>query len=435
MQREILKDIPLTQVKPYDKNYQDHKNNINHIANSIKDFGYNKVSITVDEDMVMLTGHGTLGALEKLEYKDVPLVLQITGLTANQKKAFRIADNESSKAVGINDDFLKLELDDIGLDFNMEDYGLDLNLDNITEEPAEEPVPLNDVFLIPPFSILDTKQGRKKNWKRIINDNAQARKEAKTFSQTIKMGDKIMAFDGDGVSILDPVLAEVLVKWFCPEKGLTIDPFSGDTVFGFVSAYTGNTFEGTELRREQAEFNQTTCDKFGLNAKYYCDDGRNVGQHVASDSADMLFSCPPYFDLEKYSDDPNDASNQSNYADFLSIIDTAFTNSIKCLKDNRFATIVITDIRDKNGFYYDMCGDIKNIFKREGMPLYNELILANAIGTACLRASRYMVNRKIAKVHQNVLVFYKGNPKDIKTHFPKLEVHVESTDVQSSDMD
>ena len=154
--REVLKDVPLYHIKPYDKNYQDHKDNIDHIANSIKDFGYNKVSITVDEDMIMLTGHGTLGALEKLSYKQVPLVLQISGLSEKQKKAFRIADNESSKAVTINDEFLRLELDDIGLDFDMRDYGLDFELpaetppsendDAVPEPPAEPITKLGDVI-------------------------------------------------------------------------------------------------------------------------------------------------------------------------------------------------------------------------------------------------------------------------------------------------
>lgn len=123
IKREILKKVPLYSIKPYAMNYQDHSKNINHIKNSIKDFGYNKVSITVDEDMIMLTGHGTLLALEQLKYKQVPFVLKISGLSDSQKKAYRIADNETSKAATINDDFLKLELDSIGIDYDLKDYG------------------------------------------------------------------------------------------------------------------------------------------------------------------------------------------------------------------------------------------------------------------------------------------------------------------------
>ncbi len=97
-----------------------------------------------------------------------------------------------------------------------------------------------------------------------------------------------------------------------------------------------------------------------MNARYICDDGQNVAQHFEPESQDLLFSCPPYFDLEKYSDLPNDASNQGSYEDFIKILENAFTGAVSCLKENRFAAICVGDVRDKNtGFYYDFCGDIK----------------------------------------------------------------------------
>ena len=44
MNREILKEVPLYKIKPYHRNYQDHSENIQHIANSIKDFGFGGVN-------------------------------------------------------------------------------------------------------------------------------------------------------------------------------------------------------------------------------------------------------------------------------------------------------------------------------------------------------------------------------------------------------
>lgn len=64
----------------------------------------------------------------------------------------------------------------------------------------------------------------------------------------------------------------------------------------------------------------------------------------------MFFSCPPYYDLEVYSDDARDASNQGTYEEFLSILDTSFGKAVKALKDDSFAVVVVGDIRDKNGF-------------------------------------------------------------------------------------
>ena len=55
------------------------------------------------------------------------------------------------------------------------------------------------------------------------------------------------------------------------------------------------------------------------------------------------------------------------------------------------------------------------------MKLYNEIILVEQTASKALRAARYMENRKVAKTHQHLLVFFKGDPKKIKSEFPKIE--------------
>lgn len=223
-----------------------------------------------------------------------------------------------------------------------------------------------------------------------------------------------------GVSLLDPVMAELICRWFGLEKCKTFDCFAGDSVFGYVSAYLGNEFTGIELRPEQAQLNNERVE--GMAARYICDDGQNVGQHIEPNSMDLLFSCPPYYDLEKYSDFENDASNQGTYEEFLTILTNAFKSALGCLKENRFAVIVVGDVRDKKtGFYYNFIDDMKRIFKENGAALYNELILIETGASTALRAARYMESRKVAKMHQNILVFYKGNTKEIKNNYKKIE--------------
>ena len=219
-----------------------------------------------------------------------------------------------------------------------------------------------------------------------------------------------------GVSLLDPVMAELICRWFGLEKCKTFDCFAGDSVFGYVSAYLGNEFTGIELRPEQAQLNNERVE--GMAARYICDDG----QHIEPNSMDLLFSCPPYYDLEKYSDLENDASNQGTYEEFLTILTNAFKSALGCLKENRFAVIVVGDVRDKKtGFYYNFIDDMKRIFKENGAALYNELILIETGASTALRAARYMESRKVAKMHQNILVFYKGNTKEIKNNYKKIE--------------
>ena len=286
-----------------------------------------------------------------------------------------------------------------------------------------EPKKLTDTFVVPPFSVLDTRQGywqeRKKAWKEIINDNGDSRQGALYKSSGDVVSDKLKAIS-NGVSILDPILAEIACLWFNVDGGTTFDCFAGDSVFGFVSSYLGHNFTGIELRPEQVKLNQDRIDKTKTKGRYICDDGQNVAKHIKPDSQDLLFSCPPYFNLEVYSDMPNDASNQGEYKDFIKILDNAFSDAIKCLKNNRFAVIVCGDVRTKKGDYYRFPDDIKDIFTTNGMVLYNEMILVEAVGNSMLRASPNMKARKVVKTHQNILVFYKGDIKQIKTNFKEL---------------
>jgi 16S rRNA G966 N2-methylase RsmD len=287
---------------------------------------------------------------------------------------------------------------------------------------------LEDWFIVPPFSILNSSsrewQQKKKKWMLRINDKAQVRKN--TLSRCgHEEGTKnwqFMAIKGDTTSILDPVMCEILLHWFTNDGFETLDPFAGDAVFGFCSAYKNRPFTGIELRKEQVEFNQDLIDLHGLNGNYICDTSENIDLHVEDDSKDFIFSCPPYADLEIYSDLENDLSNMS-YDDFFKTIENILKKTVKKLRENRFACIVIGEVRHKNtGVYLGIVPKIIDIMVKAGLHYYNEIILQTPIGNLHMRAGAYMSNaRKVGKQHQNVLVFYKGNPKNISKHFKKLK--------------
>lgn len=388
-------------------------------------------------------------------------VIKASELSEAERREFIIKDN-----VGFGDwdmdalanEWDSEELDDWGVDVwqpnNWNEQG-DGNDNTSAASNETEKGSLQDRFIVPPFSILDTRKGywqaRKKMWRELIGDMGESRNDTLMKSPEIKykelyqrtrkhreeLGvsfkeylDKYVPDDvkereaskvlSAGVSLFDPVMAEIVCRWFAFDNCKSFDCFAGDSVFGYVSAYLGNEFTGIELRSEQAKLNNERIQ--GMNARYICDDGQNIGQHIEVGSQDLLFSCPPYFNLEHYSNLENDASNQQTYEEFIQILRNAFTAAIGCLKDNRFAVIVVGDVRDKrSGFYYDFCGDIKRIFKDGGMPLYNEMILVETAASTAMRASRYMVSRKVAKMHQNVLVFYKGDVKEIPNTYPVID--------------
>lgn len=291
-------------------------------------------------------------------------------------------------------------------------------------EPIKDKKNLSDWFIVPPFSILnvatDTWQARKKIWMKRINDKAQVR--SNVLRNYTQVGVDFMNIKGDTTSILDPVLCEVLLHWFTEENHICFDPFAGDTVFGFCSSFKGRVFKGIELRQEQCDFNNSVVFEHGLNATYICDDAVNVAKHIENESVDFLFSCPPYADLEVYSNLDNDLSNM-DYDVFFDVLSQVFTECYTRLKENRFAVIVIGEVRHKDtGAYIGLVPTIIQIMMKSGFHYYNEIILATPVGNLMMRAGRYMSqNRKVGKQHQNVLVFYKGNMNAIKKEFKKLK--------------
>lgn len=144
-------------------------------------------------------------------------------------------------------------------------------------------------------------------------------------------------------------------------------------------------------------------------------DSSNVDT-LAPGEYDLVFSCPPYANLEKYSDNPLDLSTMK-YHDFIETYRAIIAKSVAMLKENRFAIFVVGEVRDNKGVYYNFVGDTIRAFLDAGMQYYNEGIILNVAGTVPIRASssfpRY---RKLGKTHQNLLIFYKGDVKDIKEY-------------------
>lgn len=127
---------------------------------------------------------------------------------------------------------------------------------------------------------------------------------------------------------------------------------------------------------------------------------------------DFIFSCPPYGDLEVYSDDPLDISTL-DMAEFDLAYEAIIGRAAARLADNRFACFVVGDYRDKkDGIYRNFVSKTIAAFERAGMGLYNEAILVTSVGSLPIRtAKQFRSTRKFGKTHQNVLVFVKGNPR------------------------
>ena len=324
---------------------------------------------------------------------------------------------------------------------------------------SAEPVaagPLAERFTFPPFSVLSARDGswqaRKRAWVAVGIRGEEGRGDNQTgipggaampaadystrergdgtgrsasskFGKCLEtgIGDKYGRKEMNATSIFDPVLCELAYTWFCPKGGQVVDPFAGGSVRGIVAGLLGFQYWGCDLRAEQIEANRVQHDEIMGPCLPGLEDAAELVRWVCGDSrvtlasapcADFVFSCPPYGDLEVYSNDANDISSMG-YEEFLQAYREIIASCASKLKPNRMACFVVGDFRDKKtGNYRGFVADTINAFRDAGLPLYNDAILVTSVGSLPVRVSgQFEASRKLGKTHQNVLCFAKGDPR------------------------
>lgn len=324
-------------------------------------------------------------------------------------------------------------------------FGKDLFGEPIKQKAAG---PLAERFLFPPFTILDARQGewqeRKRAWLEFgvkigtemvdaVSPNSLGEKAGRC-ARIIEEKKSTMANISDGMSLelaerfassgcassgFDPVLAEVCFKWFCPKGGHVLDPFAGESTKGIVATSLGYGYTGTELRQAQVDENNQSAEKVGLKPNWICGDSSKIDSLLpVGETYDFVFTSPPYYDLEIYSKSDKDGSAFETYGQFMDWYCDIFRQAVGRVKNNRFVCVKIGEVRDEKGIFRNFLGDNINCFLKLGLKYYNEAVLITPCGSLPIRAGKaFAMNRKLGKTHQNILVFLKGDPKEIRNNF------------------
>lgn len=440
-----VKSIAIAKLKPAKYNPRTIDSaSLEGLVNSVRDFGQRE-NLIVNKDMTVISGHMRLRALKKLGYTSA--VCDVVELSKDDEKKLNLVMN-SPKLQG-QFDLLKVDdlLKQLRLHKDLDIYrlpelgSLKQNDEPEPKEQEEAHKKLADTFIVPPFSVIDTRaetwQERKRTWKKLGIKSEVGRSDSLAFDRQKSPGYMQKAIDGagGGTSIFDPALCEVLYTWFSNTGGHVLDPFAGGSVRGVVAHKLGRAYTGIELRAEQVAanhdnakqiFNKTTKQ---LKPKLDWQEGdSNVLLHDLGQDYSFMLSCPPYADLEVYSKDPADISNM-DYGSFLKAYSAIIETAVTKLKPNSFACFVVSEVRGKDGTYRNFVADTITAFINAGMHYYNEIILVNPAGSLPIRAARQFNNsRKIGRTHQNILVFYKGNPKQIGKHFEPLKAQEPTSD-------
>lgn len=159
---------------PYENNPRKNEKAVDAVAASIKEFGFN-VPITVDEKLVVATGHTRLKAALKLGMGKVPVIV-LKGLSENQIKAWRLADNKTAELATWDEDKLNLEIKGItGIDLSTFGFKAGGDLSDVEEDDFEETLPsepkakLGDVYILGSNRLMCGDSLKKEDMDRLMN--------------------------------------------------------------------------------------------------------------------------------------------------------------------------------------------------------------------------------------------------------------------------
>lgn len=291
---------------------------------------------------------------------------------------------------------------------------------------------LREKFIVPPFTVLDARQGywkeRKEAWKGLGYDSAAGREGLQDTANTSE--DKVSYLTGYGPGVggsaFDPVLAELCYRWFNVPGGSVLDPFCGECTKGIVATSLGYDYTGIDIRKEQVVANDEQARKVGVAPKFIHGDAAKLTKALPKgEKYDLVFTSPPYYDLEVYSKDEKDGSAFETYEIFMDWYTAIFKAATRKLRANRFVVVKVGDIRDSQGAYRCFVADTITRFTEDiGLHLFNEAVLVTPLGSLPIRVSGFFPKtRKLGKGHQNVLVFYKGKLDKIPDNYPQEVEH------------
>jgi len=443
--------------------------NIEEIKKSLKKYKQYRPFVVQRSTNKIIVGNGMYRAMKLLGIKEG--WVEYRDLSDIEATKLALTDNRTAELAEWDIEILEDIFNDLGDDkdvigWNEEEINGIVGNTPIDEEQQEEArQSLKERFLFCPLSVLNTRCGpwqeRKRQWlslgikSEISRENINVSgsfagsvpnyfymKEAyekkqghavtnkefeekwlKEYLRNNKSSIK-QTKSGGILSVFDPVLCELMYYWFSFEGAKVLDVFAGGSVRGIVAQMLNRDYTGIDLSKEQIEANKENGKEI-LGEKipnWIVGNSMNV-KSLAAGEYDFIFSCPPYFDLEIYSDSEEDLSNSKNYDEFIAMYRSIIKDAVSMLKDNRFACFVV-DVRDKKtGMYRNFVSQTISAFEDAGMSLYNEIILVTSMGSLPVRLNNpWLKTLQKHFTHQNVLVFYKGDQKNIKEIYKDINV-------------
>lgn len=235
--------------------------------------------------------------------------------------------------------------------------------------------------------------------KELINDKSQARETLNS-----NRSDRRHGVNNGKCSVFNPQLAQMILAAYAPMNGKIYDPFGGGGTRGYIATKMGYNYTGVEIRKEEYNRVLAQMKEWNLNFKFILADSV---KYRPNESFDFIYTCPPYYDLEVYSDMEEDLSNAPSYMEYLNMLQKVLKNCYDVLKKDSFAVFVVGNFRNKKGELEHLNGDLITKAKEVGFKLWDELIWMGASNVALTRCGKFEKNRKSVRMHEYIIILKK----------------------------
>lgn len=240
-----------------------------------------------------------------------------------------------------------------------------------------------------------------RDWRRLTGETGHDGERSETMR-----ADHDSVYTGTHSVFAAPLVEWILLRYGGDPGGFILDAFAGGPPRGLVSAIMGYRYLGVEIRQAQIDENNKVLGELSLTgAEYILDDGRYFD--VGENEFDCGLTCPPYWNLEQYSDQPNDLSNLPSYWQFNAGMFFSALANFKALKPGAFMCIVVANFRDKKGELIDFHGHTIENFREVGFIFWQDIILSRNFGSAAQRSTNAWRNFKLVPIHEHLLIFRK----------------------------
>lgn len=244
---------------------------------------------------------------------------------------------------------------------------------------------------------------KSKTPKQFVSDNSVARDTKRSESSKYLPNLSFSEFNPD--------LAKRIIEYWSNPSDLILDPFAGRSTRMVITNLCNRSYLGYEISSKafddlmtKKHTPQQRLTSFNTSIDIKHADGCSLTD-LADESVDMVFTCPPYWDLEKYESCTGQLSDCSTYTTYLSKLNECLYRCNDVLKRDKFAVFVVADFR-KDGFKC-LHKDLIDLALFNKFRLWDIVINVLNSPFAWCQIGKCEKQRYTSKTHEYILVFKK----------------------------